>query len=320
MTELRPMTLGTIFDRTIKAVFNKDAMKIIGIFSGLIIAGIGGIIGISFWIGPSIWSNFLDGAFAGTILNGIAMIAVAVILGFIVLLIYIVYVLTASDVFSKRFLQQPILLRKTIFSKLRLIPRYLFYLLLISILYGVFFALYFLSIFALSRLAEISPVLSMLGIIGAVVVLGGFMTLLQTFLCPAVPCMVVENHGAWKSIMRSFKLIKPNFFRVLGVSFLFQIILTALMYFVMFLFAIPFSIFMAISASQGAPSDTWLMMMPIMLAAMYIPAIIVHESLSHAFNVVIFYNQKIKTEGYGAEQLAESFISSIPHEGEPPVS
>jgi hypothetical protein len=131
---------------------------------------------------------------------------------------------------------------------------------------------------------------------------------MMAFISLVLPALMFEKVSSTNAISRSFKLVSYSFWRVLGSIILMGIIVGALsvIFQIFFQFISLFGVSMNLFTGQYM--NLWIVII-VVIYILYLMYSIIANALTNAFNVILFFNQKIKFENFGVEQLAESMIS-----------
>jgi hypothetical protein len=313
MKELRPMTIGPIFDQILKVVFNKDSMKLLGIYAALIV---GPVIFFVLQAGALYQRWFNSNLIGSGILtpqaavegNYLLEILASIFLFVFSAFITIMYTLMSTDLFGKRFLQTPYKIIPSFRLQLKRVPGFLLFLLIIAIYYGLL--IFVFSIFAgaasMLSLGAFGVLLGILIVIAAILFFIVIANCSGVFIRGVIPAMAVDRCGLFRSIGRSFKLMVKNFFRILGISLLFHLLIFIGSYILVQIITVIFGL-LAIVLNRDAGVFSSLLL-PIAVVN-YSLLMIINLLFVNAFNVIIYFNQKIRHEGFGAELLAQEFLA-----------
>ena len=280
--ELRPMDIGMMLDKTFRLCFSnlKKYLKVFLIYFAvfllfsLIIAGI--FLGFYFFNGKS-FEKFSDPKVILPFL--IFMIPIFILIFIVLLIIWAFYTGMIYDLFVKSFLGEEWNFKDSFkYVKSKIFSIIISYILIFFILIGGY-------------------MMCCIGILP-----------MMAFITMVLPALMFENISASNGISRSFKLASYSFWRVLGSKLLMGIIVGALsiIFQVFFQFISMFGISMNLFTGQYM--NVWIAI----IAAVYILYLmytIVANALTITFNIILFFNQKIKFENFGVEQLAERMIS-----------
>jgi hypothetical protein len=138
------------------------------------------------------------------------------------------------------------------------------------------------------------------------------------FLSFVTTSIIYENKTSGKSISRSFKLASYNFWQILGIYVLFFLIILGSILVIGGIVSIPAiiiyfqnkEIFTNLSDISRILSEPSLYLPIILLSLFYLILYFIYllmvSALSYSLNVILFFNQKVKHEQFGIENMVES--------------
>ena len=161
------------------------------------------------------------------------------------------------------------------------------------------------------------------GLLAVLIITGGIFLCLvgslifMTFLSFIFPVIIYENKKAGQAINRSFKLVSYSFWRVLGTYVLYFLILIASIIVILGILSIPVilfynynkSAFQNISNIMDPNFILPLIIIGIIYLVLYFMYLLIVSALSSSLNIILFFNQKVKHEQFGIENLVESITT-----------
>lgn len=291
--ELRPLTIGQIFDKTFKL-----AMTSLRSFALLYLAYFGVVIGLTllsnlilslvaripFW--DAMLGRGMEGSISAQFVYILTSYASSIVSGLIQLVVYSIM----TDLFIKLFLNEEWSFGDSI-----------------------------------GRIGKKVPVILVAGVLAFIIAFAGIfgcgigVIVTSIFVSFFIPAIVFENRGIGGAINRSFKLVSYNFWGILGSYLLGGLILFGV---AMIFYAVVIGVIFLLGFSTGGLenladtlsniSDNPNMIVPLIIAGIiafvfYMLIVIFYTALSFAFNVTLFFNQKIRYENFGLERMAEAF-------------
>lgn len=174
---------------------------------------------------------------------------------------------------------------------------------------------------SLQKVLKKIHILLLTGIMAVTIALSGLLACgvgaiaTSIFVSFIIPAIVFEEQGIGGSIIRSFKLVSYDFGGLLGSYLLWGL----MMAFASFVFGgILSTITLLMSgllgelgnfgslSSSGAPLFSLATLFSIPFSMIIVA---VTTALNFAFNVILFFNQKVKYENFGMERMAEAFVT-----------
>ncbi len=316
MTELKVMDIGNIIDRTFKMILSKNSLRLIlfyillNIFFVFILAW---LVFYSFGFDINNFNfDFNQSSFLSKLPVFIPVVFIVIIL---MIFISIVYNSMTTDLYSNIFINKEWTIKESFNMSIKKAGTFIFYYFLLFI-FGLILSLVYIGISILfGLLATVSPlfIIPLFLFVFAlyIVIFAGFI-----FITLSLPAIVIDNLTAMKSLIRSFKLVKHNFWRILGSNLLLSIIISFVTYILLFIIIIIVILILLLLKIDLTNSSVIAAIFIISYMALLLLILIIYQCMQSAFNVLIFYNQKIKNEGFGVQMLAESMIddNQIPDE------
>ena len=319
MRDFRPLGLGSVFDAFLKVIFNKNAMALFGFYALLTVP-------VLFFLFLGLLNAFTD---LYSSLVGQAASAVSdnplladfelpplLVLGMIIYYIFflLLYNLMSNDLFGFRFLKTPYRLLPSFRAQIRRIPGHLLFLFFQGIYYIILYIILSLIVGIITMLTVSMGIsaLTIVVIIIAFLLMIVIFTAADVFVVGIIPCYAMDRQGLFRSIGHWLILAVKNYFKLWGSLLLFRVILIAGTYMLYFgLTQTTRSLFTA----AGLQKETTLFMF-ILTPLLYVFIIVFPNQIAgNAFPAVLYCNQKIRHEGWGAELLAREFLEEQSSEG-----
>jgi hypothetical protein len=309
-SELKPMGVGSIFDRTFRLSFGKfkDVFKINLLFFAVILVLTGAIVAY-FVLSKSSFDfqslldleNMENTKLATTMMAILPAIAGVSLIGFVILLITGTYYSgLMNHLFTQSFMGEKWTLRdsfKKVSGKLGS--------LLFSILpaLGIFIAA---LIGAVIVIALLTLLLKIVGIVigyTLLIIVFLYIAIAYSFICPII---IYENLPGGQAVLRSFKLVSYSIWKLIG-SYLLEFLL---MMVITLLFSFAFGFLTSIFGTGIFASDASLPMIIALcvFCVFYILLELFIIAFYNAFTVSVFFNQKIVKEGFGVENMVQNFV------------
>lgn len=124
----------------------------------------------------------------------------------------------------------------------------------------------------------------------------------------AIPIIIFENMGPIKSIKRSINLIKKDFWSILGINFIFHLILLLIIVILLIGFGILIAIGVSLNISFSTFSANSLIIIFIGLILSIITTVICSFFLPLLLGLhcIVYFNQRIRHESFGMEILVNN--------------
>lgn len=289
ITEFKPLDFAGILDKTIKLFLmsSKSFLKLFFTFFAVINIIISSIFGIVVWYifqTEGLLNKIKDMPFvmSDTYTQKLFfLIPASLVLLFIIIIISLMYNCMTYELYIKSFLNEGWDIKQSFkFSSQKIKPMFIASILLFLILIG-------------------GLLLCCIGTIP-----------LTALLSLVFPILIFEGLSPTESIKKSFNLVKNDFWQILACILLMQMVLSFLSAFLQ-LFSYGFNIFIP---HMTANMTTLNISIFIILSILFISFTVLISLLSTAFmtilNVVIYFNQKAKIEGFGKPSVEEIYGNS----------
>lgn len=309
------MTFADIMDKTFEIHKKHMGASALYLFLYYIISFIAyfiivfiGVLGFAFTI-TKLYAGFGSGSvFPGTssepIMAFITIFSIAFSLVFLYKFIQRVGII---DIASKAFLNKNVKFEKALGLAFKKIPA----IFILVIAYGLVFlpviVVATIAIFSFD-LIEANLTYTLDGLSIWLILLGIALAVITTYLATiymfSVQAVVIDKLYFFKALKRSRKLVKNNFWRLLGINILFSIIVLAITYSMYSFFGVIGALVLLALNSIGIQEPTMatlLMIGNFVRIPLQIILSIFISPIKEIFTTILYYNQRFKKEGYDIE-------------------
>jgi len=312
MLAYRPLTIAMVFDRVLKLCFNKRALLLTGL--GFLCLGLPGIpLGLRL---VSFYRHMLESIVTGSMLDflrwaSVLDILLNIFLFLLLLALYCLYNLMATELYGQLFLQRVYHLKISFVKQLKNIGPYFLYLLMCNLGMAIVSIVFWTVIVIFTGLGMLFAMLGLMVFMAIFTILGllidyALYNALEVFVRLTIPSMVIEKVGLFKAFGRSFSLVIKSYWQVFGLNLLFNFIKLALAFILISGIGV-----LMVSLFSGLVSDMdTLLELMIFICVVFVFLIKVLDlMLTNTFNVVLLFRQRLKYESLAAELLTEDLIS-----------